>query len=152
VRAVQPDGTTRTILGRVLAPGFQVPEAAPVPEGVPCLNGPSGLQVHKGRLFIADSMNHAIRVFDLGTRVLHTLAGDPSQPLVREGPLRHFQPGRPPEQCAALCRPACIAINADGACLVGMESCIVQLELADFHQSAKVERSPGSSPISTAFK
>jgi hypothetical protein len=152
VRSIAPDGTTRTLLGQVLKPGFQVEEGVPVPEGVPCLNGPMGLQAHRGRLFIADTLNHAIRVFDLDTRILRTLAGDPSQPLVREGPLRCFQPGRPVAECAALRRPASISINGDGACLVGMESCIVQLELADLNQSARVERSPGSSPISTAFR
>jgi hypothetical protein len=41
---------------------------------------------------------------------------------------------------------------SSGACLVGMESCIVQLELADLNQSAGVDRPPGPSPKAAASR
>jgi DNA-binding beta-propeller fold protein YncE len=47
------------------------------PEDAARLNGPRAVAVVPGRLYIADEGNNAIRVLDLGSRVLSTLAGSP---------------------------------------------------------------------------
>ena len=84
--------------------------------GVPCLNGPSDLQVHGESLFIVDQLNHAIRIFKLRTHQLRTLAGDPTQLAKRPGPLRYFSPSLPVQACASLGGARSIAITAGGHC------------------------------------
>jgi sugar lactone lactonase YvrE len=97
----------------------------PLPAGpgrlrdVPCLGGPGGLTVHRGKLYIADSWNHAVRVLDLSSFDLVTLAGDPEQNAFRPGPLRDGRP-RDGERFAALGMPCHVAFDDQGHCLVAI--------------------------------
>jgi hypothetical protein len=126
---LQGDGEPGVLLGDPRTPGFEAWSSDPpaAMAGVPCLSRPNHLTCHRGRLFIADHGNHAIRVFDPGTGRLRTLAGDPSQPVTRSGPLRAGSPHLPPERCAALAYPMGIALDAAGECLVATRDGVVAL-------------------------
>jgi len=100
--------------------------------GIPCLNFPHGLTVHRDKLYIADYGNHAVRVLDLNTFDLVTLAGDPQQGAFRPGPLRDGRP-RDPERFNALPPPCHVAFDDQGHCLVAAGfggSYIAELSLA----------------------
>jgi len=105
------------------------------PGGVPpamlnCLNRPTGLQLLGRQLFIADTGNQAIRVYNLDTRVLQTLAGHPEEKRPRLGPLGFACPDRPRQDCAALAEPGVFAINDAGACVVAQDEGLVLLDLS----------------------
>jgi hypothetical protein len=113
--------------------GPALPAGAGRLRGIPCLSNPMGLSVHRGRLYIADSSNQAVRVLDLDTFDLVTLAGDPEQEAFRPGPLRDGRP-RDPGRFAALGMPRHMAFDDQGHCLVatltlGRGSCIAELSL-----------------------
>jgi len=87
--------------------------------------------VHRDKLYIADFGNHAIRVLDLNTFELATLAGDPQQEAFRPGPLRDGRP-RDRERFAALPNPGHVAFDDQGHCLVATNqrgACIAELSL-----------------------
>ena len=96
--------------------------------GTPCLFAPSGLQVQGDYLFIADRHNSAIRVFNLRTHELRTLAGHPDLNATRMGPLRLFAPDLPPESCASLPDPVALGLGADGTLLVNLPHGLAQLD------------------------
>jgi hypothetical protein len=107
---------------------------------VGCLDHPEGITAHRGKLYIADTGNHALRVLDLATGELSTLAGHPSQDRFRPGRLRA---GRDlaPESCAALSRPCHVAFDDAGHGLVAMNgegwgACIAELSMAGLLQEA----------------
>jgi len=124
-------------------PGFEdwmagpaLPEAADRMRGIPCFQAIAGLTVHMGKLYIADSLNHAVRVLDLETGALTTLAGHPDQDRVRPGRLRAGR-ALDPDRCAALAEPQHVAFDRHGRCLVALSpthpkagACIAELSLA----------------------
>lgn len=136
IRKITPEGRVSTLLGDFVNKGFQSPEGHPVPSGLPCLDHPSGLQVQGGNLFIADTGNHAVRVFNLKTRVLRTLVGHPSQDETRLGPVGLFSPALPKQACAAVHEPEDLAITADGTCLVGLGNGLLRLSCLPLAQPA----------------
>jgi hypothetical protein len=123
VRRVTREGKVTTLAGGD-DPGFEDWQAGPpLPagagrlRGIPCLNYSMGLTVHREKLFIADCNNHAVRVLDLNTFDLVTLAGDPQQQAFRPGPLRNGRP-RDGERFASLPNPYHVAFDDQGHCLV----------------------------------
>ena len=129
---VTPEGQVSTLLGVQDQPGYEsLPAGQAVPAGRPCLNHPRGLACHGGYLYIADEFNHAIRRFNLETRVLTTLAGAPGQRLQRLGPLPHGSPDLPPEALAALAWPEQVAVNSDGTCLVALANGLARVDLPE---------------------
>ena len=140
VRRIEPTGKVSTLLGVWDQSGFDPhPSGMIVPEHVPCLNDPYGLQYLAGRLYLADTGNHAIRIFDLGSRVLATLLGAPAQATNRPGPSRLFSPGRAPETCAAVLWPLSLGVNAAGSCRVGLSFGLAEVEVQPLiHLAARV--------------
>jgi len=69
------------------------------------LAGPSGLVVHDGRLYIADTFNSRIRAVDLSSGVIATVLGD-------GGDYRFQSPSEPPS--TSLSRPSGLAIDSQG--------------------------------------
>jgi hypothetical protein len=140
LRRVTREGKVTTLVGAD-DPGFEdwqsgppLPAGAKRLRGIPCLDFPRGLTVHRKKLYIADHGNHAIRVLDLDTFDLVTLAGDPEQKAFRPGPLRDGRP-RDGERCAALPNPWHVAFDDQGHCLVAISSlqsgsAIAELSLA----------------------
>jgi hypothetical protein len=141
LRRIDPAGAVSTLLGDWAQAGFDpMPPGQAVPLQLPCLTEPADLQVHGGRVFIADTGNQAIQVFDLNTRVMGTLLGAPSQALDRLGPLRLFSPERAPAICAAIRWPRVLGINHEGACRLGLPFGLAE---ADLHTLAEPP-TPGS--------
>ena len=142
IRRVTKDGVVTTLAGGS-QPGFEdwmtgpaLPEAADRMRGIPCFQAIAGLTVHMGKLYIADSLNHAVRVLDLETGALTTLAGHPDQDRVRPGRLRAGR-ALDPDRCAALAEPQHVAFDRHGRCLVALSpthpkagACIAELSLA----------------------
>jgi DNA-binding beta-propeller fold protein YncE len=140
VRQVALDGTVTTLAGSC-APGFEDWKGEPLPpagpgrmRGIPCFTAIRGLSVARGKLYIADGGNQAVRVLDLASGDLATLAGDPGQQDYRSGRLRA---GKEPDPsgCAALLQPQHVAFDDQGHCLVAMNQggknhCIVELSMA----------------------
>lgn len=138
IRKVAMDGTVTTVAGilsneaSAFAPGFeawlkQAPQEGKADRmaGIPCLNHPKGLAMAGRLLCIADHDNHAIRVLNVDTGQLATLAGHADH--------GRFSPGRPrvagqlPEEhadapaaggYATLAYPNHVAFNPAGACLI----------------------------------
>ena len=73
------------------------------------LGGPKGLAYDTGRLYIADTENHAIRLIDLESGVISTVLGDGE---------RGDGPDGDPRRCR-LARPHGGFVNAEGGLLVG---------------------------------
>jgi len=135
VRRVDPRGQVTTVVGDPTQRGFDPwRDGKSLPGGlnrfaqVPCLCCVGGLALSRGQLFMADQSNHAIRVWDLATGDLSTLVGHPS----RDG----FVQGRLPQAhnlglgpIGALKHPSVIALDDQGRCLVGMDTCIAELSL-----------------------
>jgi len=99
------------------------------PAGGPALVAATGLQRLGPYLFFADTGNRALRVFNLETKTLQTLAGHPDQRRPRLGPLAYAAPGLHPEACAALAEPRVFAVNAEGGCVVAQKEGLVHLDL-----------------------
>ena len=72
------------------------------------LRAPRGLAVARGRLYIADAANHRIRVVDLGTGIIETVAGAGTQGFTGDGG---------PAVRAALSFPEAVAVAEGGATL-----------------------------------
>jgi len=136
LRRVTREGEVTTLAG-ANAPGFEdwlsepaLPAGAGRLRDIPCFNCPLGVTVHRNKLYIADAGNHALRVLDLGSFELVTLAGDPWQPEFRPGVLRNGRTGDP-EHYAALPSPIHVAFDDQGHCLVAvsMGAAIAELSL-----------------------
>jgi hypothetical protein len=132
VRSVSPQGLVTTLAGGV-APGFEDwKKRAPTAEkpdrmaGIACFHHPAGILVVSGRALIADRGNHAIRVLDLTTGELSTVAGHPTQPSTRTGRLAPGA-GVEPKDCAALGNPRDLAIGPQGQLVVSLKSCVAEL-------------------------
>jgi DNA-binding beta-propeller fold protein YncE len=135
IRRVTPDGTVTTVAGRLryideprtLPHGFESWKGDPSAKSRsmvdrPCLGFPKGLSLHGRRLLIADSANHAVRVLDLATGQLTTVAGSPKG--------TRYLPGKPREWpylgwvarnetgCAALPHPTHATLDAKGRCII----------------------------------
>ncbi len=123
------EGTAATVLGDPVEPGFEAWRSDPPGSlaGVPCLFWPQNLAFFGGRLYLSDHGNHAVRVYEPDTGRLKTLAGHPSQPVTRAGPLVCGSPHLGPEHCAALAYPLGIAFSADGECRVATRDGVVAL-------------------------
>jgi hypothetical protein len=127
------EGEARTLLGHPAEPGFEDWRKEPPATlaGVPCLNVPRHLAWFRGRLFISDHGNHAVREYRPDTGGLRTLAGDPKQAETRPGPLRCASPHLPPGACAALAYPMGLAFAPDGECRVATRDGVVALRGLD---------------------
>lgn len=127
------EGEVRTVLGHPGETGFedwrQDPPATLA--GVPCLHAPRHLAWFRGRLFISDHGNHALREYRPDTGALRTLAGDPGQAVTRRGLLRAGNPHLPPGACAALAYPMGLAFAPDGECRVATRDGVVALRGLD---------------------
>lgn len=104
VRVLLPDGTLGTVAGTG-APGFsgdggRATEAR--------LSSPAGLAWHDGRLYIADSENSRIRVLDLVSGRIETVAGSG---------VRAFGGDGGDALTAQLRRPEAVAVTTDGRTL-----------------------------------
>jgi DNA-binding beta-propeller fold protein YncE len=117
------EGRVIGLLGNFFRPGFEAWKHQPsplAPKGHPawmlgkaCLNSPTGLAFYQGHLFIADTGNNAIRVFNLKTGILTTLAGRPGEKILRCG--QAHQGGDYLEgKSAAIPAPVNLAIAPDG--------------------------------------
>ena len=88
-------------------------EAAYGGDGMPAVDaalaGPSGLTLADGKLYIADTFNGRIRLVDLATGVISTVAGD--------GGEYRYQ-GQPNEFSTSLSRPYGIALEREGHLLI----------------------------------
>ena len=101
------------------------------PKPRPCLQYPTGLRLRGEKLFICDYLNQAVRIFDLGTRVLETLVGDPRNTVdFRPGPLALAAPALPWKARAAVGRPADIAFMGPEACMLVTSAGVVRLDLS----------------------
>jgi len=137
VRTRTLDEAWQPLAGAEGAPGFKdLPMGHGDEAQSPCLSGPLGLQLLGDHLlFLADTGNQALRVFNLETKVLQTLVGRPDQTRARLGPLAFAAPALPPEVCAALAMPKVFALNAEGGCLVAQNEGLVHLDLSAFAQA-----------------
>ncbi|MDW7995106.1 MAG: hypothetical protein RMI91_10670 [Gemmatales bacterium] len=90
LRMLTADGKIFTLAGRLNQPGF-AGDAGPAREAL--LNGPHNLAIlPDGRIFIADTFNHAVRVYDPKTERLDTLAGNGKLGFAGDGgPARQAQ-------------------------------------------------------------
>ena len=157
LRRVTREGEVTTLAGGERA-GFEewqsgpaLPAGAGRLRGIPCLSNPRGLSVHQNKLYIADFGNHAIRVLDLNTFELVTLAGDPEQKVFRPGPLRDGRP-RDPGRFAGLPNPFHVAFDDQGHCLVATYqhgSCIAELSLGGLLPPEAPAGESKSAPLST---
>ncbi|GBD36266.1 hypothetical protein HRbin36_01387 [bacterium HR36] len=74
LRVITPEGKVRTLAGKVKQPGY-TGDSSPAQEAL--FNGPHNLAtLPDGTIFIADTFNHAVRVYDPKTRTLTTFAGN----------------------------------------------------------------------------
>lgn len=146
LRRVTLDGVVTTLAGSRKQHGFEswtlrpdLPGGALRLRGVPCLSYPHSLACHLGKVYIADTGNRALRVFDPETGRLTTLAGHPSQDGFRAGRLRA---GRdlPPQECAALDQPSHLAFDDQGHCLVTMLNPKTWSSIAELSMSGLLPR------------
>jgi hypothetical protein len=111
---------------------------------VTTIAGQPGVAGQGRNLFIADSLNRSVRVWDLEHRTLHTLCGDPSQFKTRRGALSYFSPGRPPAECAAFSGVGVLAFSASGMLLVGTYECVAELDMPRFVSPARLAHPEGA--------
>ncbi len=145
VYRIRPDGDVRRVLRTGEAHGSLGALEPPVHDPAPripsdAVNGlyrAGGLTVKGRNLYIADTGACAVRVLDLDTGTLHTLAGSSGETRTRRGPIGYYSPGRAPDECAALAYPSCVAFSTDGICLVGAGSCIAELDMPPFESPAR---------------
>jgi len=146
LRRVTLDGEVRSLAG---SPGvgfeawradrsLQLGQGVDRMRDVACLDHPEGIAVHKGRLYVADAGNHAIRVLDLATGELSTLVGHRSQDRFRPGRLIAGR-NLPPETCAALARPCHVAFDDAGHCLVAMNGEVEGAAIAELSMAGLLE-------------
>jgi hypothetical protein len=84
-----PAGSVTTLAGVVDLEGHAESLTGPLPMGTACFNHPCGLAfLPPNQVVIADTGNHAIRLFNTDTRRLRTLVGDPAVDSLRWGLLR----------------------------------------------------------------
>jgi len=135
VRMITGEGKAGILLGSPYRPGFEAWRDRELAGDestlgylvrVPCLNGPTGLAFHNGRLLIADTGNHAIRIYTLATGELTTLAGHPSQAALRLGRARFGDDKLDPKDCAALEGPEDLAFDPDGDLVVSTRKGLVR--------------------------
>ena len=120
---------------------------------IPCLNHPEGVAILGPYLFIADTQNNALRVFNRQTRKLLTLTGSPEQKQTRLGPLGYAAADASAHACAALSLPRVLAVNAEGECLVAQGDALVHLDLSAFAQApAAGTEEPQDSAMKEAAK
>ena len=124
---LNPEGVSVPLLGQKLHAGYT--DARPMD---PCLRKPRGLHILGSYLFIADTDNQSLRMFNLQTKRLLTLVGYPYEPRTRLGPLGFSDPSLSYLACAALRRPLLFALNADGACLMLQDHALLHLDLSAF--------------------
>jgi len=124
------DGTVQPLTSGA-HPGFQDGVVGLPPE--PLLTQAQGLQRLGPYLFFADPDNQAIRVFNLETKCLQTLAGNPTEKRPRLGPLGFGQ--GPAAAYAALAEPRVFAVNAAGDCVVAQDEGLVHLDLSILAQA-----------------
>jgi DNA-binding beta-propeller fold protein YncE len=169
IRRITPDGTVTTVAGVLTeAPfhyGFEewlgrAPQEGKAERlaGVPCLNHPAGLFLDGSLLYIADHGNDAVRILNIDTgRLVTVAAGHCSVTAIGEGAQRDLQAvkevkdGRPwasgllPAEFAhnphaggfaTLANPNHVAFNPTGGCLIvqggstarGEASCILEMK------------------------
>jgi DNA-binding beta-propeller fold protein YncE len=121
IRQVTMGGEVTTLAGNADA-GFHDAENPGSAAKSGYLYRPKGVSISRNQAFIADHGNFAIRILDLKTGSLTTLAGHPGHQTFREG---RIPQGRPldPANCAAMFSPHHVALNAAGQCLVSMRNC-----------------------------
>ena len=104
VRAIEPDGTLVTVAGT--GDFFFGGDGGPATEAG--LDGPAGLALTAGVLYIADSGNDRLRAVDLSTGIINTLAGDGGQGFAGDdGPALE----------ARMNQPLFVTVSADGETL-----------------------------------
>jgi hypothetical protein len=81
IRRLDSDGTLNTFAGTGL-PGYSGDGG---PARAATLNRPAGLDIAGNRLFIADSANQVVRVVDLGTSIIETVAGSGAEGFGGDG-------------------------------------------------------------------
>ena len=96
VRRLAADGERSILVGSVAVPGYLDFQMDTMPPGTPCLRNPTGLAIADGALYLADTGNRALRRFELATRQLTTVAGDPELEALAWGLLRRQAPARCP--------------------------------------------------------
>lgn len=104
IRAIRPDGTLTTVAGTGEA-GFAGDGGAATAAR---LNAPTGLSLAGGRLYVADSGNDRVRVVDLASGAIATVAGSG---------LRGFAGDGDAATAAALHFPEGVAATPDGEAL-----------------------------------
>ena len=127
------EGEVRLVLGDPARPGFEAWRGDPPATlaGVPCLRWPRHLACFRGRLYVSDHGNHALREYRPDTGELRTLAGDPHQAETRPGPLRSASPHLPPSAWGAMAYPMGLAFAPDGECRVATRDGVVALRGLD---------------------
>lgn len=97
-------------------------------KGIPCLKACAGITVRDGMAYLADRGNSAIRVLDLDTGALTTLAGHPSKEWFRPGRLP-IGTDLPVQDRATLTQPSALAFGADDRCLISMPCGVAEATL-----------------------
>jgi hypothetical protein len=102
--------------------------------GEACLADPHGLAFQRGHLFIWDSGNNTVRVWNPVTGDLSTLLGEhlftgtyPSSSPNRLGPIRNGRDSLPAGQQAAVNGPRLIAFDQEGRCLLVMRTWLAEV-------------------------
>ena len=131
-------GAPVKVLGLKDEPGDMGDHESEGVEDEACLKHPAKLQIQGDYMFSADTGNQALKVFNLQTQALLSLAGDPTRAETRPGPLvaDDFHPSLP----AALKAPRVFFVNADGDCLVAQDNALMHLDLGAFATAAEPER------------
>lgn len=105
VYRLDPDGT----IHRVAGTGAKGYSGDGGPASKATLSGPKGIAWHRDALYVADTENHAIRMVDLKTGIISTVAGTGARGDGPEGDPRK----------AKLARPHGVYVDSQGAVYVG---------------------------------
>lgn len=144
-------------IGRVttLLRGNRSRQEPPGPSRTPArgeqpLYQPGGILFRQGRLFIADWGGNNIWVYDLRTGILSNLVGDPSQNLVRFGPVALAEPeGTPPGLCAALTGPMGLCAGPGDSLMIALADSMVMIP-GGLHLGAGENAAPAAGPAAPA--